>query len=134
LKDHAGAKLDDQDRDYLDRMGSAASRMQAMIDSLLAFTRVTTQPGSTGRVDLSQVIDEVLGELEIRIEQSQGSVEVGELPVIEADPLQMRQLFQNLIANALKFHQPGVPPVVRIHSRRILGPVEIMVEDNGPLK
>ncbi len=128
----ASPKLDDEEKDYLARMGSAASRMQAMIENLLVYSRVTTQTSSVAHVDLCQVLADVLSDLEIRIEQSHGRVEVGELPVIEADPLQMRQLFQNLIANALKFHQPDVAPIVKVRSK--VAPanmVEIRVEDNG---
>jgi signal transduction histidine kinase len=56
----------------------------------------------------------VLGDLEVRVEKSGAKVQVGELPTLEADPMQMRQLFQNLIGNALKFHEPGAKPVVQI--------------------
>ena len=60
---------------------------------------------------------EVVADLEVRIQQADAAVDVGPLPVVEADPIQMRQLFQNLIANGLKFARPEVPPVVRITSR-----------------
>jgi signal transduction histidine kinase len=70
--------------------------------------------------------------LEARIRSSQGKVEVGELPTVSGDPLQMQQLFQNLIGNALKFHREGVPPEVKVSSRPgSPGSVEICVEDNG---
>jgi light-regulated signal transduction histidine kinase (bacteriophytochrome) len=68
-------------------------------------------------VDLAAVTKEVLGDLEVRIEKTSGRVEVGNLPVIEADPLQMRQLLLNLISNALKFQPPGGAPVVKIQAR-----------------
>jgi two-component system, LuxR family, sensor kinase FixL len=61
-----------------------------------------------------------------------GKVEVGELPAIHADPMQMRQLFQNLISNALKYHRPGVPPLVSVTSRPVENRrIEIIVKDNG---
>jgi signal transduction histidine kinase len=128
-------------RDYLERMQSAAKRMQVLIDDLLAFSRVTTRANPFQLIDLGKIAREVLSDLEVRIQQSGGQVEVGELPVIEADQIQMRQLFQNLIGNGLKFHQEGRPPVVRIRSRVLTddsaangSPRErcsLEVEDNG---
>lgn len=137
-----GARLDDEGRDYLERMQNAARRMQNLITDLLALSRVNTQVRPFEPVKLSKVIHEVLSDLEVRLQQTGGQVDIGELPVIEADPLQMRQLFQNLISNALKFHQHGVAPRVSIRSERIADagsetadsdPVlwRISVQDNG---
>ena len=100
--------------DYLDRMRKATERMQTLINDLLSFARVTTQAKPWVRVNLAAVVAEVLADLETRLEQAGGRVEIGALPEIEADPLQMRQLFQTLIGNALKFRRPEAPPVVRI--------------------
>ena len=87
---------------------------------------------------LETVVREVLGDLEVRIEQSGASVDVCALPTIEADALQMRQLFQNLIGNALKFHQPSQAPRVRISIEEVTPDpltkaerVRIVVEDEG---
>lgn len=101
-------------RDYLERMQSAAARMRRLIDDLLTFSRVISRTEPFGLVNLTTAVREVLGDLEVRIEKSGARVEVGNLPTIEADPVQMRQLFQNLIGNALKFQPPGATPVVRI--------------------
>jgi signal transduction histidine kinase len=107
-------KFDDQGRDYLDRMHSAAGRMHTLINDLLTFSRVTTKAQPFERIDLNKIARDVMSDLETTIEQSGGSVEIGDLPSIDADPLQMRQLFQNLIANALKFKKPESPPVVKV--------------------
>ncbi|HXE58063.1 MAG TPA: PAS domain S-box protein [Gemmatimonadales bacterium] len=131
-------QLDAQAQDYLRRMQEAARRMQALITDLLSFARVTTRGDRLARVELDDVVREALADLEFLVEQCGGRVELGPLPAIEADPVQMRQLFQNLISNALKFHRPGEPPVVRIDSER-LPPAEgsevercrIRVRDNG---
>jgi light-regulated signal transduction histidine kinase (bacteriophytochrome) len=88
--------------------------MQILINDLLTFSRVTTKAQPFKKVDLNVVVREVLADLEVRIEEVGGTVTVADLPVIDADPLQMRQLFQNLIANALKFRKPEEPPVVMI--------------------
>jgi PAS domain S-box-containing protein len=106
-------------RDYLDRMQNAATRMRGLIDDLLAFSRVIRSGDPFVHVDLALVTKEVLGDLEVRIEKSGAKVEVGPLPVIEADPMQMRQLLLNLIGNSLKFQPAGATPIVKIRSRLI---------------
>jgi light-regulated signal transduction histidine kinase (bacteriophytochrome) len=70
-------------------------------------------------VELAVVTKEVLNDLEVRVEKSGARVEVGDLPTIEADPLQMRQLLLNLIGNSLKFQPPGAAPLVKIQARLI---------------
>ncbi len=114
LKSKYSEELGEQGRDYLERMQSAAGRMQNLINGLLTFSRVTTKAQPFIPVELSTIAQEVVSDLEIRIEQTGGRVEVGALPVIEADQLQMRQLIQNLIGNALKFHKKDEPPVVKV--------------------
>ena len=114
LKEQGGEKLDTQARDYLERMQKAASRMQNLINDLLTFSRVTTKARPFTQVDLAHVAREVIMDLEGRIELVKGRVEVGTLPLIDAEALQMRQLIQNLIGNALKFRRPDVPPVVKV--------------------
>jgi len=114
LRDRFGATLGDQGRDYLERMQSAANRMSQLIKDLLSFSRVTTKAQPFARVDLATVACEVVGDLEILLEKTGGRVDVGPLPTIDADPVQMRQLLQNLIGNALKFHRPGEAPHVAV--------------------
>jgi PAS domain S-box-containing protein len=130
-----------QERDYLARMQNAALRMQTLIKDLLTLSRVTTRAQPFVSVNLNQIVQEVLCDLEVSIQQTLATVEVGDLPIITADPLQMRQLLQNLIANALKFHHLQTPPVVKISSQMIQNQSEefslvsemcqITVEDNG---
>lgn len=106
-------------RDYLERMQNAASRMRRLIDDLLTFSRVISRTEPFATVSLTTVVKEVLGDLEVCIEKNGAQIETGELPTIEADAVQVRQLFQNLIGNALKFQPPGAKPIVRIHGRII---------------
>jgi PAS domain S-box-containing protein len=103
-------------QDYVDRMKASAGRMQVLINDLLTFSRVTTKAQPFAPVDLGEIVRDVLSDLEVRLNQSDGRVDVDDLPTIAADPLQMRQLFQNLISNALKFQKPGVPPEVTIRA------------------
>jgi light-regulated signal transduction histidine kinase (bacteriophytochrome) len=116
LKTSCGEALSARGQDYLERMQQAAARMQTLINDLLTFSRVTTKAQPFRPVNLAQVAREVVSDLEVRIEQTGGRVEVATLPIIDADPLQMRQLLQNLLGNALKFHRPEVPPVVKLSS------------------
>ena len=127
-----GAALGEEGTDYLDRMLRAANRMSSLLKSLLDYSRVTSRTEPFRDIQLDFLIREVLSDLEVLVEKTGGQVEMGRLPVIQADPSQMRQLFQNLIANALKFHRPGVSPVIRVRSAPG-GPGAhcIVVEDNG---
>ena len=108
-------------KEYLERMQNASARMRRLIDDLLTFSRVISRTEPFAPVDLNKVTREVLSDLEVRIEKSGATVHVDDLPTIEADPLHMRQLLQNLIGNALKFHEPGAKPVVNITARLVTG-------------
>ena len=142
LKTKFSASLGNEGRDYLERILNSSDRMQLLIDNLLNLSRVTTRVELFTSVDLAKVTREVLSDLEAQIEQTKAQVDVGELPIIEADPLQMRQLLQNLISNALKFHRPHDIPAVRVFGRassvqRVIpgvgsvALVDIVVQDNG---
>jgi PAS domain S-box-containing protein len=109
-------------RDYLERMQGAAGRMRTLIDDLLAFSRVIRSAEPFIPVDLAAVTKEVLSDLEVRIEKSGARVEVTDLPTIEADPTQMRQLLLNLVGNSLKFQSPGGTPIVKIQARTLRRP------------
>src|SRR5439155_10947510 len=114
LKAKCGDALGDTGRDYLDRMQDAAGRMQTLIHDLLTLARVTSRAQPFVQVDLAEIIWDVISDLDERIHQTRARIDVGSLPVIDADPLQMRQLFQNLLSNAFKFHRPGEPPEVSV--------------------
>jgi PAS domain S-box-containing protein len=124
-------------REYTDKMLSSAGRMRRLIDDLLSFSRVTTQGKPFARVNLTDLVAQVVADLDVRIEQTGGAVDVGELGEIDADPSQMRQLFQNLLVNALKFHKPGTPPAVRVRAERVPAAagdperLRVSVEDDG---
>jgi len=136
LKTRHAAQLDDSGKDFLERVLSSATRMRSLINDLLSFSRVTTRGQTPEPVDLAKTAREVVSDLEGRVQQVGGRVEVGNLPTIDADPLQMRQLLQNLIGNALKFNQPDVPPVVRVAAEVVERPnreplCRLTVADNG---
>jgi len=141
LKTKHGEALGEGGRDYLERMQNAAGRMQTLINDLLTFSRVTTKAQPFVRVELAEVAAGVVSDLEARVERSGGRVEMGEMLTLDADPLQMRQLLQNLIGNALKFHQAEVPPLVKVWCERVASGgregtaggelCRVLVEDNG---
>jgi PAS domain S-box-containing protein len=132
LKSRCSKVIDSEAQGYIDRMQQAAGRMEDMLEGLLAYSRVTTHGSSFEPVDLGRITAEVLDDLEVRIAEEGARVQVDELPIIQADPLQIRQLLQNLIGNALKFHRQGVPPLVKVCSRPIADDlIELVFEDNG---
>jgi signal transduction histidine kinase len=144
LRERLGDGLPEEPASDLVRMQNAAERMQRLINDLLDFSRVTHRGKEFELMDLGKVTEEVIADLEARVVELNARVEVADLPVIEADRLQMRQLMQNLIGNALKFHREGEPPVIRIRSQVFAGQPPrfsgeatsgdrcvITVEDNG---
>lgn len=135
LQQRHAAQLSPEARDYLDRSGQAAARMQTLIDDLLAYSRVAARGKPFAPVDLQALLGTVLDDLEARLESSGGRVEAGPLPTLEGDATQLRQMLQNLLANALKFRAPERAPVVRLSATatRLEGEPawEIRVEDNG---
>jgi signal transduction histidine kinase len=116
LKAKFGDQLGEQGGDYIERMMSAAARMRVLIDDLLEFSRVVTRARPFVPVDLAEVVREVLVDLEVLIESKGAVLDVGDLPTIQADPTQLRQVFQNLLSNAMKFQDGGAVPHVAIRA------------------
>jgi signal transduction histidine kinase len=123
--------LSEQGQDFLRRMSNAAGRMRALIDDLLMFSRVSTKGRPFVPIPLSESVAQVLMDLDMGIEESGARVTVGELPTVEADPVQMRQLLQNLLGNALKFRREGVPPEIDVEAQVSGGVAELTIRDNG---
>ena len=95
--------LDPEISVYASKMQESAARMQNMIQELLQYSLVFAKGDPFRSIDLNKVVKEVLEDLEVSIRDSHGIVHTEPLPTVEADPTQMRQLFQNLISNAIKF-------------------------------
>ena len=125
--------LGPEGRDYLTRMNNAATRMRKLIDDLLTYSRVSSKAQTHYLVDLSELARGVLGDLESIIEQSGATVTIGPLPMLEASPMQMRQLLQNLLSNALKFRKDDVAPAISLRATvdAETNRCELQVEDNG---
>ena len=123
--------LSDKGRDYLERANGAAERMQKLIEDLLRFSRVSTHARPFAPVDLGAITHEVLEDLDFEVERSGAVVHVGDLPTIKGDALQLRQLMQNLLSNALKFRRADVVPEIAIDAAVAGDTATITVRDNG---
>ena len=117
LKRKCGDEIGEEGALYLDRIRSSTSRMRELINDLLSYSRVTSKVQPFEACELGQVAAEVVSDLQLQIEQSGGKVEIEDLPVIDADTTQMRQLLQNLISNALKFRCKDSVPLVKVSGR-----------------
>lgn len=132
LRTSMGNKMDNREEEYFHRLENSSIRMQKLIEDLLRYSKISSLAPEMEPVDLKDVVNEVLLDLEVSIERSKGVVEVKHLPKIEADNTQMRQLFQNLISNALKFHNKNEPPKIEVDSiYNDNGFWKIMIRDNG---
>ena len=142
LRVKCGNQFNESGHEFLNRILKASGRMQRLIQDLLIYSRLEHQDRAMEPVQLQQIVEDILADFAVRIEEKQAMVEVGELPVIESDKTQMRQLLQNVIGNALKFHKPGEPPFVRVaanvikerrqqdgvHSEQLC---QLLIEDHG---
>ena len=133
-EEYAGA-ISGEGAEYIRIMQNAADRMRNLINSLLEYSRITTKAVTFIPVDLSEIAKETVNELDFTIAEVGGNVAIEELPSIEADPTQIKQLFQNLISNGLKYRKKNVQPVIKIYGRTLTESgreiCEVHVEDNG---
>ena len=131
LKRKYAAELPEQGQMYIERMQDAAGRMRTLISDLLGYSRVTTKGAPMAPTNLNSVLEGVLSDLSVRIEETRATIEAGDLPTLDSDTTQMRQLLQNLLSNALKFSREGVDPVIRVTAEVADGVVTLRVADNG---
>lgn len=132
IEEERGA-LSEAGEGYVRSIASATHRMQALLASLLNLNRVTSQGGSFDPCELNHAVSDACSDLQVKIQNSGARVHAGPLPQIEADMAQMRQLFQNLIENAIKYARPDVAPFIdisEVHSTQT-ALVVIRVQDNG---
>jgi PAS domain S-box-containing protein len=126
------SSFDAQEQDYLQRMQSAAKRMQALIQDLLSYSRVTTRAKPLTVCDTNQILSEVLQDMETVVSREAARIHSKPLPPIIGDATQIRQVFQNLISNALKFHEKNRPPEVSIQAENETdNGWTLVVSDNG---
>jgi light-regulated signal transduction histidine kinase (bacteriophytochrome) len=119
LKEKLPSNLEPDVQLYLNRMLAATDNMRMLIDNLLEFSRTSRISEPFVRTDLNNIISEVIADLELKIEETSTSVTSETLPVIDAIPMQMRQLFTNLFTNAIKFKGDGATPKIEIKSSEL---------------
>jgi len=129
LEDY-GDKLDETGQDYLTRIVNASSRMDSMIEELLILSRVGRKFTEIEKVNLNKLLEEILTDLEATIKEHNTKVVVDKLPVIPVQSVWMRQLFMNLISNALKFNESKTPKIEILYEERKSAHV-FKVRDNG---
>jgi signal transduction histidine kinase len=130
LERRAGTRLEPDERGYITTIVDAAGRMQQLIDDILAWSTAGAAPLHLEAVDLGAVLADVEALLAAELAETGGTVEHGALPAVRADPRQLRQVLQNLVANALKFHAGDPPRVVVAAEERPDGWL-VRVRDNG---
>lgn len=121
LKDRLSSKLGDEDRRYFERMELGAKRMATLIDDLLLYSHVSNGTTDQELVDLNQIVSFVIDDLELHIEEKGARVSVGTLPAVKGHSRQLQQLFDNLVANALKYSRPGIVPEIVIATSKVTG-------------
>ncbi len=132
LTSHLQNNIDDRTSDYLEIMNRAVGRLETQIDGLLNLSRVTTQGRPIQKIQLDRSLQFVLNELAMEIEESQAQIQVDPLPSLHADPVQMQQMFYNLLHNAIKYRSPGNSPKIQVTAvKNETGFWLIGIHDNG---
>ncbi|MFL5743421.1 MAG: PAS domain S-box protein, partial [Niastella sp.] len=121
IADQPGNQLDDKSRDYLNRSLKAAERMKALIEDLLIYSKSTFNTESYKDVDLNKIIEEVTGMHKEELGEGKGMLVAEKLPVVRGVPFQLKQLFFNLIHNAIKYKHPDRNVEIRITSSLVNG-------------
>lgn len=139
LKNDADDELSEENKRVFERMIAATGRMSQLINDLLAYSQLTTKPAAFTTINLKKVVQQVLTDLEATVTEKKGTVLAGDLPEVKGDAVQLRQLFQNLLSNSLKYSKKEISPVVSINSSIVNREVNgltcsfnmIEISDNG---
>ena len=123
--------LDNEGREFIGFALDGAERMKGLIAALLGYGRVESLAAPFERVDLTQTFEDALHNLEVAVSESEATVTSGKLPSVSGDPRQLTQLFQNLIANGVKFRRPDTPPQVHVETEQEDRRWHFTVTDNG---
>ncbi len=134
IRDSFGDRLDKDEKYFFERMETATRRMGSLIDDLLSYSQVSMRPRSFEKINLNELIDLVLNDLDLEIDQKEAQITVEKLGFVFGHHRQLLQAFQNLISNALKYHNPGTAPIIKIYSNIIKGtdiPLSVSTSDKG---
>ncbi len=130
LSERLDGNLDDKAATYLSIINQSSQRMKELIEGLLEFSRIG-KGKALESIDCREMIMEILQDMDTLIKESGATVELGKMPVIVAYKQEMRQLFQNLVSNAIKFRKPGVKPKIQIKARKLSDKWKFSINDNG---
>lgn len=130
IKKHEG-NVPESTFQYIQKIHSSAFRMNNLIEAILMYSNVDDTAELFVECDLNTVLADVIDDLELMIENKRATIKTTNLPVINAIPIQMQQLFQNLVTNALKYSKVDVPPAITITCDRMANDYSIVVTDNG---
>lgn len=131
LRTRCGSQLDDSARSYIAHAVAGAERLQHLIDDLLRYSRATTESAPMETLDLAPVVKAAADALTVRLAETGARLTVGALPTVVGNRIQLEQLFQNLLANAMKFTRAGVVPMIEVSTIETDGGCQIDVTDNG---
>lgn len=131
LKQKYCSHIGEQGTTVLNHMGMAAGRMKELINDLLSYSQLHQQNLTFEAVDLNTVIQEIVRDLDISIKEKMATIHTDNLPILRGNKIRLRQLFLNLISNALKYSKKDIPPHITITSSAVNGHVSIKVRDNG---
>ncbi|MFN2457377.1 MAG: PAS domain S-box protein [Chitinophagaceae bacterium] len=113
------------------KINDSAKRMNNLIQSILLYSSISKEKIIFSQTDLTDIVSEVVNDLEILINENHARIDVAPLPSIEAVPFQMQQLFQNIISNSIKYRKPQHIPVISIAAEELDGKVVVTITDNG---
>ena len=131
LLEEKSGDLGEQERDYILRIIRTAGRMRELLDALLTYTSVDRVGREFKPAKMDDTVKDAVSDLEFAVQEIGARVAIGPLPTIVGDAHQLRQLFRNILANALKYHRPEVKTFIKIHGEERDGKCLIFVEDNG---
>jgi PAS domain S-box-containing protein len=131
LFERCNPKLAGQELEFLRNVREGAGRMEMLVRDLLEYTRATTVEKASALVDSKAAFEAALANLAAAISETSATIEYDSLPSVTVNAAQLQQLFQNLVGNALKYHRPGVAPVVKVKARREKGAWFFSLRDNG---
>lgn len=134
--------MDAEGQTYMDKMQAACTRMQNLINDILAFSKLSVSKDLLVFTDMNELLDEVVAEMDMQLHEKNGKVIIDKLPKLHVHPRLIKPMFQNIISNSLKYSKKGIDPVIRISAKLDKGIgsddklsinryCRIMIEDNG---
>ncbi|WP_221258647.1 sensor histidine kinase [Flavobacterium okayamense] len=134
IEDKELDKLSDNGKAYFDRIKSAASRMRILIDDLLQYSRTSRSKNDFEKVNLNDVIENIVIELSEPIKDKKATIEIKKLPKIKGVVFQLNQLFTNLISNSLKYSKEDISPIIEINSKKVSSKTDTKIPENDSRK